>query len=83
MGRLNPFSKPKAPDNRALLSQQREVAEREKRMAEQEAQRESEEERRRKATASARRGAQAGSRSLLSGLETGVTPEGGRRASLG
>jgi len=78
MGDLNPFKK-KKPDTSAIEAQ-------EKRLAEQEAAVEADaEEQRRKEQATKRsRAGRAGSRSLLSGLETGVTPEDqGKRGSLG
>lgn len=77
MGDLNPF-KSKKPDTSALEAQEKRIKEQEKEIAAQEKARKEAELARRQA----RRGAQ-GSRSLLSGLETGVAPEDEKRANLG
>ncbi|MGB0817845.1 MAG: hypothetical protein ACPGQQ_02975 [Candidatus Puniceispirillaceae bacterium] len=86
MGKLNPFKKPKAPDNSALIAQQKaqekRVAEQEAKLAAEEKAREEEEKKKKTASLSARRG-RSGGTSLLTGLETGVAPVEEKRGSLG
>lgn len=79
MGGLNPFKKPKKPDTSALQKQEAllKKQEAEQRKAEQERKRKEE------AALNARRG-RSGRQSLLTGLETGVTPvDDDKRTSLG
>lgn len=82
MGSLNPFKKPKKPDDSALRAQEARIAEQEKIAAADEAEREVMEEKKKKASISARRG-RSGGTSLLTGLETGVAPEDQKRSNLG
>lgn len=79
MGDLNPFKKPKQ-DTSALDEQKRKLDEQEKQNAAQEKAQKEKEAKKRKASLQARQG-QRGSRSLLSGLETGI--DAGKRGTLG
>ncbi len=78
MGKLNPFKSPSKPDTSALEAQEARLAAEEKKLAQDEADRT----RKEQATKKARSG-RGGSRSLLSGLETGVSSEGEKRGNLG
>ncbi|MGB0818371.1 MAG: hypothetical protein ACPGQQ_05620 [Candidatus Puniceispirillaceae bacterium] len=85
MGRLNPFSKPK--DNSAQIraqqaAQEARIREQEAKLAKEEKERQEKEEAKKKASLSARKG-RSGGTSLLTGLETGVTPEDQKRGTLG
>lgn len=74
-------SKPKVDDS-AIRAQEQRLKEQEEKLAAEEAARKAEEEKKKKAALSARKGRSAGT-SLLTGLETGVTPKDQKRGSLG
>lgn len=77
MGGLNPFKKPKI-DKSALARQEEQIRKQEAELAKQE----EDQRRKEEATLAARRGRSSRS-SLVGGLETGVTPVGEKRATLG
>lgn len=79
MGGLNPFKSQK-PDTAAIERQERLAREQEEKLKREEDERKRMEAERTKAQRTARRGGSAGGRSLLSGLETGVSD---KRGSLG
>lgn len=82
MGKLNPFKKPKKPDTSAIEAQEKRVREQEQKLAAEEKARKEQEAKKKQSALSASRG-RSGGVSLLTGLETGVTPEVEKRGSLG
>jgi hypothetical protein len=70
------------PDYSAIRAQEKRLKEQEEKLAAEEAARKAEEEKKKKAALSARKG-RSGGTSLLTGLETGVSPEDEKRGSLG
>lgn len=82
MGKLNPFKKVIKPDTSAIEAQEKRLREQEKKFAAEEKVRKEQEFKKKQSALSARRG-RSGGVSLLTGLETGVTPEDEKRNLLG
>lgn len=77
--------KPKAPDTSGLKRQEEQLSQQENRLKQQEADALSQEETRKKREAASNRAkkGRTGGASLLSGLETGITPVSEKRKTLG
>lgn len=82
MGKIKKIFGGGKPDTSALREQEKRLAQQEKKLAAEEKSRKEQEAKKKKATLQARQG-QRGARSLLSGLETGVSPEDEKRPNLG